>query len=93
MSKPVRVCCKLFSVRMMTLSLALALGACATTGADAPPAANATVCEDPRPQICTMDYRPVCGTRKDGSVKTYSNGCGACADANVVSWIENACPE
>jgi hypothetical protein len=51
------------------------------------------LCEEPRPQICTMDYRPVCGTLSDGSVKTYANGCGACGDANVVSWVEGECPE
>lgn len=55
-------------------------------------AASATVCEDPRPQACTMDYTPVCATLADGSVKTYSNGCGACADANVSSWVADACP-
>ena len=72
----------------------LMLGACATAGPDKPaPPAGATVCEDPRPEVCTMDYRPVCGTLRDGSKKTYSNGCGACADAEVVSWVENECPE
>lgn len=55
-------------------------------------AAAVTACEDPRPQVCTMDYRPVCGNLADGSVKTYSNGCGACSDANVSSWIEGECP-
>ena len=40
-----------------------------------------------------MDYRPVCATLEDGAIKTYANGCGACADAEVVSWVDNACPE
>jgi hypothetical protein len=40
-----------------------------------------------------MDYRPVCATLADGSVKTYANGCGACADAAAISWVENACAE
>lgn len=56
-------------------------------------AASATVCEDPRPQACTMDYTPVCATLQAGSIKTYSNGCSACADANVNSWVADACPE
>ena len=75
-------------------ALTVSLGACATGPKDDMVAASgATVCEDPRPQICTMDYRPVCGTLKDGSTKTYSNGCGACADLKVVSWVDKACPE
>ena len=52
-----------------------------------------TRCEEPRPQVCTMDYRPVCASRRDGTTKTYSNGCGACSDIEVVSWVENACTE
>jgi hypothetical protein len=40
-----------------------------------------------------MDYRPVCGTHKDGSTKTYPNGCGACSNPEVTFWVENACPE
>jgi hypothetical protein len=75
------------------LSLCAALGACATTTEQPTAAADVTFCEDPRPQVCTMDYRPVCATLNDGSTQTYSNGCGACADAKVVSWIESACPE
>jgi hypothetical protein len=84
---------------MMTRNLlpvlaCLAIGACASTGGEKSiPVAGAIVCEDPRPEVCTMDYRPVCGTLKDGSIKTYPNGCGACADINVTSWVENACPE
>ena len=81
--------------RNFLISIAcLVLSACATGSSDKMQVApGATVCEDPRPQVCTMDYRPVCGTLKDGSMKTYSNGCGACADVEVVSWVENACPE
>ena len=76
------------------LALGLLLGACAAT----PPLASvkataAQACEEPRPQVCTMDYRPVCASLTDGSVKTYSNGCTACGDAAVSSWIESACAE
>jgi len=72
-------------------AVCLTLGACVSTGSDQSIAA--TICEDPRPQVCTMDYTPVCATLQDGSVKTYPNGCGACADANVKSWVADACPE
>ncbi len=74
--------------------LCLALGGCAAPAANQSiPAADATVCEDQRPEVCTMDYRPVCANLADGSNKTYSNGCGACSDANVNSWVEGECPE
>jgi len=52
-----------------------------------------TACPDPRPQMCTMDYRPVCGELKDGSFKTFSNGCMACADLDVVGYRDGECAE
>ncbi|MFK5892057.1 MAG: hypothetical protein QM504_02425 [Pseudomonadota bacterium] len=51
------------------------------------------VCPEKRPMICTMDYNPVCGLRRDKSIKTYSNACGACADQKVISHVAKACPE
>ena len=55
------------------------------------PSSDLTLCSDPRPEFCTMDYNPVCGTLEDGSSKTYSNGCTACSDAAVAGWILGAC--
>ncbi len=49
-------------------------------------------CADPRPQMCTRDYRPACGIRRDGSRKTYGNACSACADPDVVTQGAGACP-
>ena len=49
------------------------------------------LCEEPRPQVCTMDYKPVCGQLQDGSFKTYSNGCGSCSDHEVVGYREGEC--
>jgi hypothetical protein len=49
-------------------------------------------CADPRPQMCTRDYRPACGVRGDGSRKTYGNACSACADPEVLSQGAGACP-
>lgn len=48
-------------------------------------------CTEPRPQVCTQDYRPVCAALQDGSLKTYSNGCNACSDPAVTGYREGAC--
>ncbi|MBV8187984.1 MAG: hypothetical protein JOY64_35125 [Alphaproteobacteria bacterium] len=49
-------------------------------------------CADPRPQMCTREYRPACGLHRDGSRKTYGNACTACSDPEVVSQAAGACP-
>ena len=50
-----------------------------------------TDCVDPRPQMCTMIYLPVCGKLKEGADKTYASQCVACSDLAVVSAVEGAC--
>ncbi len=50
-------------------------------------------CKEPRPYICTMEYRPVCGTMADGSQKTYSNACSTCSDKNVTKYKPGECPQ
>ena len=52
-----------------------------------------TACKEPRPQMCTREYRPVCAKLEDGSMKTYSNGCTACTDPKVVGYVPDACEE
>ncbi|MGD8415697.1 MAG: hypothetical protein PVH91_01425 [Pseudomonadales bacterium] len=49
-------------------------------------------CSDPRPEICTQIYAPVCATHADGSSRTYGNDCSACADPAVTGWLPGACP-
>lgn len=60
-------------------------------------------CEEPRPQICTQEYVPVCGLRDTGircittpcdstEWKTYSNACVACGDLAVFGYRQNQCP-
>lgn len=81
----------------------LLASACATQNAGQMPA-DAVRCTEPRPQICTMDYTPVCATRVDAircvttpcpstEMATYANGCGACADATVTYYQPGACDE
>jgi hypothetical protein len=71
------------------------MGCAAVTGEQSSLTENKklTICTDPRPEVCTMEYRPVCGERKDGSHKTYSNGCNACSDHEVIGYIEGECKE
>ena len=82
--------------RTALIVVSLLLGACvsAVNNPNNPlPAVGATMCEEPRSPACTRDYRPVCAALEDGSEKTYSNGCTACADAKVTTWVEGPCPE
>lgn len=56
------------------------------------PEDNFITCGEERPEVCTMEYVPVCAELDDGTRKTYSNGCSACSDKDVVRYQVNACP-
>lgn len=74
-----------------------------------PPEAEAPVvtqCTEPRPEMCTMQYLPVCANVAEAPVckpgmacpavimlkkKTYSNSCSACSDPKVRSYSEGEC--
>jgi hypothetical protein len=80
--------------RAAPMVASLSLGACSAGAPDKLQVANgATTCTEPRSQACTRDYRPVCVALEDGSEKTYSNGCTACADTSVTAWVEGPCGE
>ena len=61
-----------------------------------------TQCTDPRPEMCTREYMPVCAT-KDTGVRcvttpcpsteevTYPTGCTACSDAAVIGYRQGQC--
>jgi hypothetical protein len=82
--------------KVLTL-IAVSLGtvACSTAPAAPPaveaPAANA--CKDPRPQVCTTIYAPVCATHSDGHRETHASGCNACADDTALTYTEGVCEE
>ena len=74
-----------------------------TTPADTLPA-NYVECKDPRPEVCTREYKPVCA-RKDNGIRcvttpcpstdkvTASNACTACSDKAVLGYTpDGACP-
>jgi hypothetical protein len=48
-------------------------------------------CQEPRPQVCTMQYDPVCGTTSNKKYSTYANACSACSDASVSGHSPGAC--
>ena len=48
-------------------------------------------CPEPRPQICTREYDPVCAQHTDGSWRTHSTGCTACTDDDVSGYRPGAC--
>ena len=79
------------------VSLSLLSIACATTVDEKnefnnePGALDLILCEEPRPQICTREYNPVCGTLQDGSTKTGSTGCTSCSDPDVVGYNMGVC--
>jgi hypothetical protein len=49
------------------------------------------VCPEPRPELCTMNYLPVCAQRKDGAFKSYANGCTSCTDTEVIGYRDGEC--
>ncbi len=68
----------------------LSLSACANRP-ETPPLV--TQCEAQRPQVCTMEYDPVCAQLVGGGRMTYSSPCNACADDAVSGYLRGACPE
>jgi len=63
------------------------------TGADSAPNVEMEMCVDPRPQICTMEYAPVCGVRDGGQKESFPNGCGACSNQEIVGYLPGECAE
>ena len=71
-------------------ALLLIASGCATKP-ETPPLV--TQCDTTRPQVCTMEYDPVCAELIAGGRKTYSSACNACADDAVSGFLRGACPE
>ena len=61
---------------------------------------NQNLCPDVRPEMCTMEYMPVCGWFNENikcfkypCAANYGNKCAACSDAKVKSWTQGECPK
>ena len=72
-------------------TLVAMLGACATPE-PTPPPTTLTQCTAPRPQVCTMEYNPVCANLVKGGTTEYPSGCNACADDAVRGYEKGQCP-
>lgn len=59
-------------------------------------------CKEPRPEICTQEYNPVCATKHSGVMcvttpcpsteeRNYASGCMACADPKVIKYKQGKC--
>ena len=72
----------------ITIIGALLLAGCAVTETPLP---AGHPCEDPRPQVCTMNYEPVCGYTAEGTAETFSNSCSACSNPQVVVYQGDKC--
>ena len=63
------------------------------SGTDSDMDAELEMCVDPRPEICTMEFAPVCGMRDGGEKESYPNGCGACSNQEIVGYLPGECAE
>ncbi len=85
-----------FYAAIIILFTPLMLSACSTSSSnktEKSTAAAEITCPENRPLICTRDYRPVCGKSTSGRLRTYSNGCTACSNPDIVSYVEGECPK
>ncbi len=48
------------------------------------------LCQEPRPEICTMHYKPVCAEVANELVE-YGNACSACGDPAVNAYQIGSC--
>jgi len=72
------------------ITITLLLSACQST----PTKQQVEVeCQEPRPEICTRHFKPVCGVFSEGGSKTYSNDCTACADKSVKGFNLGQCAQ
>ena len=94
---------KLYARRVLIVTCVTMLIGCNTEGEEAV-LAEVVQCQEPRPEMCTQQYDPVCATLDSGvrcvttpcdstETATYSNGCMACADPAVFHYVAGACPQ
>jgi hypothetical protein len=83
-----RSTCQFCALLAATIAFGCSGGSVRQDASDDP---TLTQCVDPRPEVCTHEYRPVCGESEDGSMKTYGNACGACSHQEVTGHRPGEC--
>lgn len=82
-------------LRWIVLSVFVLLTSCVVYTKPAEPEGpvkhDMIACEMPRPEVCTREFRPVCGLHKDGKYKTYSTACSACTNKQATSYYKGVC--
>lgn len=90
-------------LRLIALTVSITACASPNTSTESTTKPEFALCPEQRPQVCTMEYRPVCATRDTGircvtapcpstEQKTYSNACTACANVKVIGYIPDESP-
>jgi hypothetical protein len=82
---------KQMMTRWLLMANILTVSACSSTHQATINEMELLKCPEVRPDVCTMNYDPVCGRLSDGSFKTYSNACNACTDPHVSSYFPHEC--
>ncbi len=78
-------------ISLLLMSLLISACAAYSEKSAAPSTSELIACEEPRPEVCTNEYNPVCASYKDGSKKTGATGCTSCADHEVTGYTMGAC--
>jgi len=73
------------------MALSLPLVCCAAGSHQEVVDATLSQCLDPRPELCTLEFRPVCAVMVDGHREEFSNGCSACSNPDVSGWTAGTC--
>lgn len=85
-------CRTALSAAVISIAFVAGLGGCAADPlADSSQSTGPIACTEPRPQVCTMIYAPVCAEHRDGHRETHASDCNACADDTVVAHSAGPC--
>ncbi|MEL7044691.1 MAG: hypothetical protein AAGL66_06685 [Pseudomonadota bacterium] len=71
----------------------LLTGACAAPPDTAIAGGGPVACSEPRPQVCTTIYAPVCAEHDGGRRETHASACNACADDTTLAYVDGLCEE